>query len=78
MSENKNKMRLSFAEITQGRNVTIEERLLFEAGYMAGQKAMQERCATSCENFGGFKNGYACASAIRSIGEDDDINNTRD
>ena len=44
MHTNKNKMRLAFAEITQGRKVTIEERLLFEAGYMAGQKAMQERC----------------------------------
>lgn len=78
MHTNKNKMRLAFAEITQGRNVTIEERLLFEAGYMAGQKAMQERCAADCENFGGFKDGYACASAIRSIGEDNGINDTRD
>lgn len=44
MSANKNRMRLAFIELTQGRTVTIEERLLFEAGYMAGQKAMQERC----------------------------------
>jgi hypothetical protein len=44
MSDVTNKMRLAFAELTQGRNVTIEGRLLFEAGYMAGQKAMQEKC----------------------------------
>jgi hypothetical protein len=44
MSTNKNRMRLAFIELTQGRTVTIEERLLFEAGYMAGQKAMQEQC----------------------------------
>lgn len=44
MSENKNKMRLAFAELTQNRIVTMDERLMFEAGYMAGQKAMQEQC----------------------------------
>lgn len=44
MTANKNRMRLAFIELTQGRTVTIEERLLFEDGYMAGQKAMQERC----------------------------------
>ena len=41
-SSSKNKMRLAFAEITQGRNVTIEERLLFEAGFMAGYKTAIE------------------------------------
>ena len=31
--------------------------------------AEREACAKVCENFGGFKDGYACATAIRERGE---------
>ena len=29
----------------------------------------REACAELCENYGGFKDGYSCASSIRARGE---------
>ena len=31
--------------------------------------AEREACAKVCEHFGGFKDGYSCAAAIRARGE---------
>lgn len=45
MTVNQNPMREAFNAVTQGRTASREERLMFEAGFMAGQKDMQERCA---------------------------------
>ena len=40
----------------------------FWAGWQAGAQAEREAIAKLCEEWGGFKDGYSCASAIRDRG----------
>ena len=67
MTTDKNRMRLAFAELTQGRTVTIEERLMFEAGYMAGQKVMQERAINAINERPTWISAQGAVKAVEAL-----------